>query len=290
LSTSPSSRPGRLLEWLGAIASVATIFGAFVWWSGQQERDEDSSARRVDLISKARQILLDESSDGTFEYGSDKLNDWAIRTLAQYGIPIQINAAEVNLVFADLECASLEIHADKVSIQNAFVRKSFLDVDANEVDIDTSHFSTVFVSSAYQARKANVIRIQSSLLDDVTIGMWLNLAATAISEKPFRELRHEVELVGSMARSFKIETSKGVLDFEAMTADATPLLVSPSICQQQDRQGSVLKCAPVNLLVRDIRDQWAKRLSTWEWSYLYEKVSEAPCPQAQRIPNTRRIP
>lgn len=196
----------------------------------------------------------------------------------------------MSLVFADLECASFEIQADTIDIRNSFVRDSFFSIDANEITLDDSYVSDVLVTSAYQGRKNNIIRIQSSLINDVTIAMWLDLAARAIAERPFREVLHEVHLTGSMARAFDVEIIREVLHFEALIADSASLLVSPSLCERQGQEGAVSDCAPVNLPTPDIEDEWSKRLSGWTWGHLYEIAARPPCAEAQSIPNTRRIP
>jgi hypothetical protein len=281
------TKTARFPEWLGAAASAITIFGAIIWLNSRDERAEDESARRIELISKARQILLNESSDGVFRFGADKLNDWAVRTLSKYGIAAEISAKEVHLGFADIECAELNIFTDKLFIMNSRLRDSSLWIDANSVAIEESYLSQVRIHAAHPARSKNLIDILSGLLDKVVIDMWLDVATQSVIDGTAKDFSHQVQLTNSVAREFGVETSSGMLQFGGVVAESLALVIVPDVCRELGKQGVLIDCAPLNTAEYEIDDIWDRALFQWKWKMRYNINEQSPCPVPRSIPDTR---
>lgn len=158
-----------LIDLVGLLGALASIFAVWIWMNESDERAESSKLREASLIAEAREILEAESADEIFQY-SQEVN-WALRVYAHFGHTAKIAAEKVDLMFADLRCVMLEIESSEISVANSVLLETQIDVGNTQFEIDRSIIEGLYITDIVDDgdKPRSVYRVSNSIVDDISV-------------------------------------------------------------------------------------------------------------------------
>ena len=208
-------------EIFGVLGAIASILGVVIWLSERDGAKEISALREAELINLANSVLVEEGSDGQFDYSPDIR--WALRVLTRFGQTAEIKSDNVELMFADLRCASVNIEARSVSIQNSFLQNTNLTFEAAEpLEIENSLILDSNIISFTNPNDLELL-IADSYAWDLSYNNWSN-----VHNLP------ELDIQNSILEQFVIAGAGKTFRLDSITQEKR-VRTNEELCNQVDR-------------------------------------------------------